>query len=63
MSIIAANYESEIVSMYLRLMMHAGIFWIPPCTRVIIQKPVMPFCIANTAAAFHNAAERGTPIR
>lgn len=63
MSIITANYESEIVSVYLQLMMHASIPWIPPCIQVIIQKCVMLFFIAFAVADFHNAGERGTPIR
>lgn len=58
MSIITANYESEIVSVYLQLTMRASIFWIPPCIQVIIQKSVMLFCIAYTVADFHNAGER-----
>lgn len=63
MSFITANYESDIVSMYLQLMMHASIFWIPPCIQVIIQKSVMLFCTAYIVADFHVAGEREAPIR
>lgn len=62
MIVITANYESEFVSVYLQLMMHASIFPSPPCKQVIIQKSVTLFCITYTVADFHNAGERGTPI-
>ena len=52
---IAANYESEIASMYLRLMVRAGIFWIPPWIQVIIEISVVLFRTAHIAADFHNA--------
>lgn len=63
MSFITANYESGIVSVYLRLMMHTIIFWMPSCIQVIIQKSVMLFCTAYIVADFHNAGERARPIR
>lgn len=63
MSFITANYESDVVSMYLQPMMHASIFWIPPCIQVIIQKSVMLFCTAHIVADFHVVGGREPPIR
>lgn len=63
MSFITANYESDVVSMYLQLMMHDSIFWIPACIQVIIQKSVMLFCIAHIVDDFHVAGGREPPIR
>lgn len=63
MSIINAQCESEIISVYLLLMMHAHIFWIPTCIEVIIQICLMLLCIAYTVSDFHNAGEKEAPIR
>lgn len=49
--------------MYRQLMMHAGIFRIPPCVQVIIQKSVMLHFSADVLTDFHNVVARGTPIR